>query len=233
MLATRLATTLWLAGLTALPAQPASAQQVEERVDRTIPFQPGGTLRLKTFSGKVEIRGTSGSEMVIHAVRRATPDQLRNIRFDIQSADGTITINANENDGRKKNDNVVETDIEILVPMQTRLDVKSFSAPVTVRGVEGPSELDTFSGKVVVDAGTWPDGQDLDVNTFSGDIELRLPSGARGDFAFNTFSGDLTTDLPLTLSSARGRRDVRGALNGGGSGHVRLKTFSGDATLRE
>ena len=219
--------------LVAVAVVPALAQKVEERVDRTIPFQPGGTLRLKTFSGKVEIRGTQGNEVVIHAVRRAEADKLREIRFDIQTDGSTITIDANDHDDRRDNDNVVEADIEIQVPMQTRLDVTSFSAPVTVRQVEGRADLDTFSGNVVVEAATWPDGQELDVNTFSGDIALRIPGGARGELSFNTFSGDLTSDVPLTLSRAKGRRNVQGALNGGGSGRMRLKTFSGDATVRQ
>ena len=218
--------------LAALAATPALAQKIEERVDRTIPFQPGGTLRLKTFSGTVEIHGTQGSEVVIHAVRRAERDKLREIRFDIQTDGSTITIDANDHDNRRDNDHVVEADIEIQVPMHTRLDVKSFSAPVTVRQVEGRAGLDTFSGKVVVEAATWPDGQELDVNTFSGDIALRIPGSARGELSFNTFSGDLTSDVPLALSHARGRRNVLGTLNGGGSGRMRLKTFSGDATVR-
>ena len=219
--------------LVGLAAAPALAQKVEERIDRTIPFQAGGTLRLKTFSGRVEIRGTQGSQVVIHAVRRAEPDKLRDIRFDIQVDGSTISIDANNHDSRRNNDNVVEADIEIQVPVGTRLDLKSFSAPVTVRNVEGATELDTFSGDVVVEAATWPDGQELDVNTFSGGISVRMPRDARGQLTFNTFSGDLTSDVPLTLSSVKGRRNVQGALNGGGSGRVRLKTFSGDATLRQ
>ncbi len=230
MLATRLATAVLLTGLAVAPAL---AQQVEERVDRTIPFSPGGTLRLKTFSGRVEIRGTETGEVVIRAVRRAEADMLRDIRFDIKTSDDTITIDANEHGGRRRNENVVETDIEILVPARTRLDVKSFSAPVTVRQVEGRADLDTFSGRVVVEAATWPDGQELDVNTFSGDIELRLPASASGELTFNTFSGDLESDAPLTVSRVKGRRNVQGSLNGGGASRMRLKTFSGDATLRQ
>ncbi len=229
MPARRLSAVVLLVGLT---AGPALAQKVEERVDRTIPFQPGGTLRLKTFSGTVEVRGTPGNDVVIRAVRRGEPDRLRDVRFDIQSRGHTITIDANVHDGNRDHDNVVEADIEIQVPTRTRLDIKSFSAPVTVREVEGAADLDTFSGRVVVEAATWPEGQALDINTFSGDIDLRITADARGEFAFNTFSGELSTDLPLTVSRARGRRSVQGPLNGGGSGRVHLKTFSGDASVR-
>ena len=78
-----------------------------------------------------------------------------------------------------------------------------------------------------VEATSWEDGDDLNVNTFSGDVTLRLPSHARGDITFDTFSGTFNSDLPVTMSSTS-RRNFRGSLNGGGSTDFRLKTFSGD-----
>lgn len=231
-------------------AAPAAAQKVEERVDRTIPLQPGGTLRLKTFSGKVEIRGTEGGQVVVHAVRRAEADKLRDIRFDVRTEGSVVTINANERDSRRRDDNVVEADIEIQVPTRTALDLTTFSAPITVRGVDGRIEVGgfsstiriegarqgaqvkTFSGDVFLDAVAWPDGENLDVDTFSGDVDLRLPADARAQIAFNTFSGNLDSDAPITLSRARGRRNIEGAMNGGGASRLRVKTFSGDARIR-
>ncbi|MEZ5292787.1 MAG: DUF4097 family beta strand repeat-containing protein [Vicinamibacterales bacterium] len=237
--------------VTCLGAAPALAQKVEERVDRTLPFQSGGTVRLKTFSGKVEIRGTDGDQVVVHAVRRAEADKLRDVTFDIRTEGSSIVIDANHRDsGWRRNDNVVEADIELQVPRRTTLDVTTFSAPVTVRGVEGRHDIGgfsstirvedavqglrvkTFSGDVIVAARSWPDGQDIDVNTFSGGIDLTVPPDARGSLAFNTFSGDLDSDLPIAVSRTRGRRNVEGTLNGGGSSSVRLKTFSGDARVR-
>ena len=233
--------------LTGVTGAPAWAQKTEERIDRTIPFQPGGTLRLKTFSGTVEIRGTSASQVVIHAVRRGTADKLRAITFDIDTTASEVVINANRHDSSRDNDNVVEADIRIEVPVNTRLDVKTFSAPVTVLAVDGQHEIGgfssairienatqgaqvkTFSGNVTVQANQWPDGHQFDIDTFSGEIDLRIPGDARGELAFNTFSGDLQSDVPLTLSQSRGRRNISGTLNGGGSGRARLKTFSGDA----
>ena len=236
--------------LASLVASPAFAQKIEERVDRTIPFQPGGTLRLKTFSGKVDIRGVDGNQVVIHAIRRADAAKLRDIKFDIQTQGTTIVIEANDRDQRRREDNVVEADIEIQVPTRTTLDVKTFSAPVTIHGVDGHLELGgfsstirvegarqgaqvkTFSGDVFLDSAAWPDGQSLEVETFSGDVDLRLPSDTRAQVAFNTFSGDLNSDVPLTMSWARGRRNIEGTLNGGGASRLRVKTFSGDARIR-
>ena len=52
----------------------------------------------------------------------------------------------------------------------------------------------------------------MQVNTFSGDVTLRLPDNARGDITFDSFSGNFNSDLPVTLSSSsrtRRRRDLR------------------------
>jgi len=240
--------------ITATAGTTAWAQRIEERVDRTLPFQSGGTLRLKTFSGTVEIRGTAADQVVIRAVRRATAEKLREITFDIDATASEIVINANQHDRDRDRDgdedNVVEADIRIEVPARTRLDVKTFSAPVTVVAVDGRHEIGgfsspirveqltqgagikTFSGDVTVVASRWSDGQALDIDTFSGKIDVRVPADARAEVAFNTFSGDLESDLPITLSRARGRRNLTGTLNGGGSSRLRLKTFSGDAHVR-
>lgn len=234
-----------------LVSAPVAAQTVEERVDRTIAFQPGGRLTLKTFSGEVRITATDRNEVVIRAVRRATRERLDRIRLEIEERGSEIRIEANrrDRDSRRENNNVVETDFEIEVPRRVDLDVTTFSAPVTVTGVHGrheiggfsspirltdvagPVQAKTFSGAVGLSAREWRDGDGIDVNTFSGDIELRLPDNARGELSFNSFSGDLTSDVPLTLQSRRGR-DLRATMNGGGNTRMQLKTFSGDATIR-
>lgn len=92
-----------------LPAQRGESQEKQtERVDRTIPFGPGGTVHLRNFSGNVRITGSSDSQVVIAAVRRATRERLDRIKLDIQSGPSEITINANHRSGNReeRNDNV-------------------------------------------------------------------------------------------------------------------------------
>ena len=97
------------------------------------------------------------------------------------------------------------------MPARTRLDIKTFSAPVTVIGVNANQNIDGFSSDVTIESSEWGDGNDIDVNTFSGDVRLRLPASARGNIDFNSFSGRFESDLPVTLNSSS-RRNFRGAL---------------------
>jgi lia operon protein LiaG len=220
-----------------------------ETVDRTLSLPPGGTVRLKTFSGRVNITGTSGNQVVIKAVRRATRERLQDIKLEITQNGNDIDIDANHRLVERRNDNVVETDFDIQVPNQATLDLRTFSAPVTVDGVagdlavdgfssevrltevSGPTRIKTFSGGVHVQARAWTEGDNVNISTFSGDVTLRLPDNARGDLTFDTFSGHFNSDLPVTLSSSS-KRNFRGALNGGGATDLRLKTFSGDVNIR-
>ena len=221
-----------------------------ETVDRTLSLAPGGTLRLKTFSGRVNITGASSNQVVIKAVRRASRDRLNDIKLEITQNGNVIDIDANHRVVERRNENVVETDFDIQVPNQVQLDLRTFSAPITVTGVNGdaviegfsseirltdvsgPKRVKTFSGEVRVQANAWNDGDDMQVNTFSGDVVLRLPATARGDIVFDSFSGKFNSDLPVTLSSSS-RRSFRGALNGGGGTNFRLNTFSGSVRIEK
>lgn len=243
---------LLAAGIVASLALPAAAQPKEtERVDRTIPFQPGGTIVLKNFSGDVRISGTGGSQVVLKAVRTATRDRLDRIKLDIRVEGSTLRIDANKRDRSwddDKKDNVVETEFELAVPAQTNLDVNAFSSEVTIDGVEGRQKLHTFSGPITVKNGTGPftlnsfSGSidvdlsavatpQIDAETFSGDIEARVPGHAGGEVEFTSFSGGLSSDLPLTLRSGN-RKRFSGTLNAGGGNELKFKTFSGDVRIK-
>lgn len=238
--------------VSAVPSHAESEQKETERVDRTIPFSPGGTVRLKNFSGTVRITGTGENQVVIAAVRRATRDRLDHIKLDIQSTGSQITINANrrDNDWGERHNNVVETEFDIKVPADTRLDVDAFSSDVHISGVRGKQLVHTFSGGIVVRGGTGPlnlesfsgsvefevvdatASPDLEVKTFSGDITGEMPEATAGNVRFNSFSGSIRSDIPLTVESG-GRRSLRGRLNNGGGSEISFKTFSGDVRIRK
>jgi DUF4097 and DUF4098 domain-containing protein YvlB len=211
-------------------ATSAFAQSREtEEVNRTISFQPGGSLQLKNFSGDIRISGTDSSDVTIHAVRRATRERLDRIKLSIETSGSRVVINANDRDyhSDEENDNVVDTTFEIRVPRQIDVDVTSFSSGVTVEDVDGRHNMKTFSGDVQLLNVRGP----LRAKTFSGDVELRMSSGEGADVDFSTFSGDIRTDLPMTLVS-KTRKRLRATVNGGGR-DVTIETFSGDVRLNQ
>src|SRR5882724_11974735 len=174
-----------------------------EHVSRTIQMDPGGTLRLKNFSGRVTITSSDRSEIVIDAVRRGRRAQLDRIRLDIHtSGSNVVVVDANQRDHSwwdfASGNNVVETDFDIKVPRRTELDLSVFSSPVSITGVEGSHRLHgfssplvlndvagsvrahTFSGSVTIRETSWELNRTIDVDTFSGSIELHVPDSARG-----------------------------------------------------
>jgi DUF4097 and DUF4098 domain-containing protein YvlB len=204
----------------AVPSAAAAGQKQTETVDRTVSIGQHGTLKLKNFSGDVRITGTSGGDVVIHAVRRATRERLDNIKLEIETSGSGVSIEANKRDRnwREKNDNIVETDFEIKVPRDTRLDLYTFSGKLDVRGVTGTIEAQTFSGNVNIDVADADTVPELTVETFSGDIDARMSASASGRVHFNSFSGDVRSDLPITLGRGRWSRSDVNADLGSGSG---------------
>jgi predicted ribosomally synthesized peptide with SipW-like signal peptide len=205
-----------------------------ERVSRTVSLDPGGTLRLENFSGRVTITGSDRSDVVVDAVRRADRDELDRITLDVHKDGDTVVVDANHRERTswyRRNNNVVETDFDIKVPRRTNLDVEVFSAPVTVTGVEGSYKVHTFSSRVRLNDVIWRNRQTIDVDTFSGDIEVQLPAGAAGSVTFNSFSGRLSSDVPLTLHGSS-RRSFTAELGNGGDSRLRFKTFSGSVRIR-
>ena len=118
---------------------PALASAAEtEKFHKVVPLAPGGTVVLHNFSGDVRIVGADVSEVTIDAVRTATRDRLDHIKLDVQVSGSTVTIEANKKDTgwTVKNDNVVQTEFDIQVPKNTRLELDVFSSDLHVRNVD-------------------------------------------------------------------------------------------------
>jgi hypothetical protein len=223
----RIQTAALLGVLIAAAPAVAREQKETERVDRTVQIRAGGQLKLKNFSGRVTITGTSRSDMAVHAVRRATRDRLEHVRLDIQETGSGVVIEANRKDPswHEDNDNVVDTQFDIEVPADVSVDVDVFSSDVIVKDVRGRQRVHTFSGEVELSGGE----KDVNVETFSGDIVVKLVQGASAAVDFDSFSGSIKTDVPMTYRSS-GRRHVRAEIGAGGNDYY-FKTFSGDLRI--
>jgi DUF4097 and DUF4098 domain-containing protein YvlB len=222
--------TIALLGALALSTPAAASAQTEtERVDRTVNIRAGGELKIRNFSGKVTITGSRRGDVAVHAIRRAPRERLDHIKLEVTETSSGVTVEANKKDSewRDRNNNVVETELEIQVPQDVTLDIDVFSSEVRITDVHGKQRLKTFSGDIEVN------GAEASINaeTFSGDIELKLAPSVGGRVNFDSFSGSLRADSGMVTRSSS-RRNVSGDIGTGGSNDYRFKTFSGDVRIR-
>ena len=217
--------------LVALAAPTLRAEETET-VTRTVAMQPGGTLDVRTFSGRVIITPTDENQVTVHAVRHGSRRQLDRVRLDVSSSGSTVRVDANHHDSSWWGDNVVENELDIRVPRRTNLRINSFSAPIEVDGVDAAEVVaHTFSGKVDLRLANWQDQERIDIKTFSGRVALRVPQNAAAHVDFNSFSGKLDSDLPLTLHSTS-RRNLSAELGAASTGaSLRIHTFSGGVKI--
>lgn len=207
----------------------ASAQTETERVDRTVNIRAGGELKIRNFSGKVTITGSRRGDVAVHAIRRAPRERLDHIKLEVTETSSGVTIEANKKDSewRDRNNNVVDTELEIQVPQDVTLDIDVFSSTVRVTDVHGRQKVKTFSGDIEVNGA---EGS-INAETFSGDIELKLAPSVGGRVDFDSFSGSLRSDVGIATRSTS-RRNVSGDIGSGGANDYRFKTFSGDVRIR-
>jgi hypothetical protein len=104
------------------------------------------------------------------------------------------------------------------------LEARSGSGDITVtQEGKGSVQVSTGSGDIELE-GT--PASDWEVSASSGDVRLRLPSKGSFDLDLRSNSGRIETMIPITISGAQSRRELRGQVGGGGP-RVQVNTSSG------
>ena len=186
-------------------AQQSSAYR--EKVDTSVTMERGGTLSVSVYSGRVNVVGTNGSTVRI----RGTGERGE---MDIRARSTSVTISMQPEGPRGG-----RADLEITVPIGTRVALEGFSAPFSVRGVKGETKVESLSGSIVVFDAV---GR-VNVGSVSGNIQV---SQVKGDLRAEAVSGtlDLTDiDGDIEGESVSGRILMTGAT----SRSVRAETVSG------
>jgi hypothetical protein len=122
--------------------------------------------------------------------------------------------------GRNFSGNVEAIDLESDVFAST------FSGNVTVSTTE-IAEAATFSGNVTATIGRANWGRDLEFTTFSGNVDVEVPSNTNAEVLATTVSGVIDSDFLLTGTP----NQQQGTLGSGGP-TLTLVTFSGNIRLR-
>ena len=190
-----------------LAASPAGAQDgLRQRIDTTMALAEGGTLSVNIYSGRVNVTGSRSS--AVHV--RGTAD-----RDDISIRGRTNSVHVSMEHGGTHSG----ADLDITVPIGTRVVLEGFAAPFSVTGVRGEANIQTLSGSIVV-----KDAEgNVSLESVSGDIEA---DGVRGDVSAESVNGMVNVrnvEGDITAESVSGRITIARAA----SGRVRAETVGG------
>jgi DUF4097 and DUF4098 domain-containing protein YvlB len=171
-----------------------------------------GAQRLKSVSGEikadvaqadVEVKTVSG-DVVLHGDGKPAELHVTTISGDLQLDHGAGDMEANSTSG----------DMNIQLDPGRSVRMHTISGDIA------------FHGRLTKDA-------DLDTQTVSGDVKLHAAAEGGYEYEVTTFSGDINNcfNVEAERTSRHGPGQRLSGSRGDRSGHVRIKTMSGDVNL--
>jgi DUF4097 and DUF4098 domain-containing protein YvlB len=190
----------------------------------------GSELNVTAVSADLKLSGVTGVQR-LNTVSGDTETEIFGSDLELKSVSGDVHVKGHG--------------------QTARLHLTSVSGDVHLEHGAGDLEASSVSGTLVLTLdgaglvrtrttsgdvrfeGKLAKGANLDMSTVSGDLNVRAAIVGEGGFAYevSTFSGDISDcfKAPVTKSGPVGQ-SLSGT-RGDGSGHVRLKTMSGDIQL--
>ncbi|HEY7170820.1 MAG TPA: DUF4097 family beta strand repeat-containing protein [Vicinamibacterales bacterium] len=240
-----------LAGACDVHAQRAAAEGTFERT-----LQVGRTPEVHVSGRSGSIRVWSGAEGTVQIRARIQAYEDADLFFSYTPAERVKELESHPPIDQHGDDiSIGDTDdwmllqhvsitYEITVPPNTRLTTVTRSATQTITAIAGSVAATTRSGSISIDGAGGPlrlesrsgdvtiAGEPRDsweVQTRSGDVELRIPPAAGFDVSVASRSGDIETGRALSTS----RRSTRNRLEGrAGAGGPRVDVATRSGSIR-
>ncbi len=251
----RLPMLLVVAFAAAIGTTPLAAQDFEWRGRITA----GDEIEIKGVNGDVVAEFTSGSEVVVTAVKRGRRSDPDDVDIEVIEHDDGITICAvypsrdrpNEcrpGSGGRMNtrNNDTRVHFTVSVPAGVRFVGRTVNGDVEAIGLESDVETATVNGDVEVTTteqavATTVNGSirasigstsgDVEFETVNGSITLDLPEDSNVDLHASTVNGSIDSALPITVSGRFSRRTLQGRIGEGGT-RLDVSTVNGSIRLR-
>jgi DUF4097 and DUF4098 domain-containing protein YvlB len=188
----------------------------------TVP--PDTTLAVNTGSGEISVAGVRASAKLhtgsgsIRASDLGPQSRMETGSGSIHASSVAAPMYASTGSGS----------IQADLTGSGAVEVRTGSGGIDVRGVNGGLLGRTGSGHISADGsvkGPWQ------LHTGSGGVRIALGSSGGFELNVHTGSGSIHSDLPITVQGTLNKRELRGAVRGGGP-EVEISTGSGDVELR-
>lgn len=193
-----------------------------ERLVKQLALKSGGRLTLKNTQGDIKIRSWDREQVEIRAERNGkTAEDLALVPIDIAATDDLIEI-ASEYPAYAP-ELKVQVDYDVRVPVHVdlkliktvrgqveisdvtgRMIVRVANGAVKITGSAGALDIETTNGQIDavltgMDTRDW-----VYLDTWNGDINLRLPKDVKPNLALQAMNGSIQSDIPVTIRKGWG-----------------------------
>ncbi len=200
-------------------ADPASTE-------RTFDLGPGGEVEITLPGNDVRVQGVNGERVTVRALGNLAIDE----ELAIEHTPGKLRIVSGDHGYRLGPIRMwthAPSALEIEVPRDARLALRTISGDVSARGIAGGSRWASASGDLRLDLAGGP----VSAESMSGDVTLDL--SAPTSVAARAVSGDVRVRGSLidNLAASTTSGDIRVEAGLAAHGEHRISSVSGDAEL--
>ena len=164
-----------------------SVHAAEKTLDRTFTVSPGEALVVEADSASVQVSGNNTNQVTVRIRARASENDLAKLTLDAFQKDGEVTVlmkRQSQNSWFNWGSWNTESNIEVTVPRNYRINVRTSGGSVQLKDTTGSATLRTSGGSITVKGVTG----NLLARTSGGGI---FAETIRGDVDASTSGGDL------------------------------------------
>ena len=231
---------------------PSLLSAAERTWSQSYSLSSGGTFGLENINGDVVVEGWDGAEVSIEATI-TSPDQqaVDEVEIEVDASTGSVEVSTEypERKGRTRYQ-AASVAYHVRVPRDARADIELVNGDLTLDGVAGSVDIELVNGDLTAtDLGGDADlatvngairatfdrldaGQQVDLESVNGSVELVLPAGADAMIEAETVHGDITSDFDLVFEEDRYVGREASAKLGSGGGTIDLENVNGSITIR-
>lgn len=223
----------------------ALAYRHENAIKRTFTLNSGGTVRVKTIRGDINVSTHSGNEVKLEAIvfgeNNADVDKMK-IEFETAADSITIYTPADMNTVNVDIDYILKIPANVntvqLSTLSGEIKVKgtykhlistSYNGDIDVEGGFSLCELNSANGEIQV----WQDQSlsgDITTKSTNGSIKIKIGEESNFTVTGHTVTGDIHSEFNTGITGDMSGTQIKGTIKDG-TYKINLETVNGDIQL--
>jgi hypothetical protein len=199
-----------LALIATVVALPATAQQPDEKFQRSFPLNGGGTLRVDNYKGTVHITGSNTNQVTVNVVKRFEGGSESDRKWWMENVKVTFSNDSNRVSVKIEypnwncvfcwtdHDFTAAVELEIQTPSRTNLDLDGYKPDIQVSSIQGDIRIKSYKAPMQIESTSGA----IHIDTYKDVIRLKNVA-VRGGLEINSYKAETDIDARSLEGSTR------------------------------